>query len=393
MLKVQKLLQSRQIKDLTEDPFYLNVIEKGDLVLLKYNQFNSDFANEIVKECRGLILEKGTWKVVCHPFHKFFNLGEANAYQGINLLEAIAFEKVDGSIIKIYHYNDEWRVATNGTINADDATTMDGISFKELFFDVLSKDQFDKLTENLNAENTYLFEIVHPAAQIVVDYENKKELVFTGMIRNNTDGDRILDYDILSIRKKMEKIFNKFPIRYPRVFDLNDVDSLNELIELADEENIDGNNFEGYVIAQVYDGRVIGRIKIKSPKYVNLHHVATGEGVTNNLIDVLMKNELDEFEVYLSKLPKHVADEYKALKRKYFETIEYLYTEGNYYRVKSETVARKELALDILAQVRKGCSGFIFKMVDNPAITPEELLTGLSIKKVKFLLLNENVNG
>jgi len=386
MLKVQKFLKVRSLEELKSDPFNLLVTVKDDLVLLKYNQFNSDFSNEIVKECRGLILEKDTWNVVCHPFHKFFNLGEVNAYKGINLTEAVAAEKVDGSIIKIFYYGDKWCIATNGTIDASDATTDDGVSFKDLFYDVISKPEFEKLVGTFDTKNTYLFEIVHSAIQIVVDYQNKKELVLLGIIKNeNVDG-VVYDYDILNVRKKMEKSFKGLNIRYPRFFDMSNVSDVAELESLADIENVNGNTFEGYVASQLYNGLVIGRVKIKSPKYVNLHHLATGEGVTNHLIEVLTNNELDEFEVYLKKIPKQIADEYVALKKRYFALIDYLYKESVIYREKSNIMTRKDLALSIIKDVKRGCSGFIFKMVDDNTATPELLLNNVGVKKIKELL-------
>ena len=36
-------------------------------------------SSAVVQECRGLILEEGTWAVACWPFAKFFNAEEPNA--------------------------------------------------------------------------------------------------------------------------------------------------------------------------------------------------------------------------------------------------------------------------------------------------------------------------
>lgn len=386
MLKVQKFLNNRTLEDLRKDPFNLHISAEDDLILLKYNQFDSDFTQKIVNECRGIILEKNTWNIVCHPFHKFYNFGETYAYN-IRLDESYVFEKVDGSIIKVYYNNNEWCIATNGTIDAKNALSADAIPFDTLFFDVISKEDFKKVTDKFDVKNTYLFELIHPMTRIVVDYGNKKELVFLGMIGNKAEekGD-IIDYDILSIRKKMEKIFKNFPIRYPRVFDLDNINDINELSNIADEENHEGNEFEGFVVVEVFNKKVIGRVKIKSPKYINLHHIATGESVTNNLIIVLVNNEIKEFEVYLEKLPNSVASEYNSLKKKYFKLIKYLYVKGEKYREKAKEITRKELALDIQTHIKRQYNGFIFKMVDNSDITPEELLKNFGIKKIKSLL-------
>jgi hypothetical protein len=64
---------------LTEVPFSIEVKEDGPLYLLKYNQIRSDFTIPIVRECRGVILEKGTNSLICAPFWKFFNQGESLA--------------------------------------------------------------------------------------------------------------------------------------------------------------------------------------------------------------------------------------------------------------------------------------------------------------------------
>ena len=382
MLILQKFLKNRSITDLEVDPFNLHVTQKEDLILLKYNQFKSDFSLEIVQESRGIILENKTWKVICRPFKKFFNLGETNA-ANIVFENSHILEKADGSIIKVFHYN-EWRIATNGTIDANDANTRDEISFKELFFDVLSENDFKELTKSFDKDNTYLFELIHPLTRIVVDYGNVKELVFTGLI-NRVDG---IDFNIFykSIMKPHEKLFKEYPIRYPRKFDITNIKDISELVDLADLENKNGNEFEGYVVCQVSDDKVICRVKIKSPKYVNLHHVATGESVTNNLIDVIMKNEIEEFETYLEKLPVHVADEYKSLKTKYFNLIEYLYEEGNKCRNQAKTMSRKDLALDIQQHIPSKFTGMMFTMVDNIDINPDEMLCKLNIKKMKMIL-------
>lgn len=293
---------------------------------------------------------------------------------------------VHNSIIKVYFYNGKWRIATNGTIDASNAVSREGIDFKTLFFDILSKDDFNKMVENFDEKNTYIFEMIHPLTQIVVNYEDLKELVFIGMIQNECDDEgKVVDYDIFSIYDKMRKVFKNIPVRFPRQFDLSDETDLADLSKIADKENANGNDFEGFVVTQVHDNKVIGRVKIKSAKYVNLHHVATGESVTNNLINVLIENEIEEFEVYLRNLPPHIAEEYKGLKKKYFELIEYLKEYGNKYREKSENITRKDLAIDIQKTISK-YSGFMFTMVDKPNIEPEDIMKKMGTKKVKNLL-------
>ena len=72
-------------RDILSSPPYNLIIKDGingyeGLVLLKYNQFDSDFSLPIVRECRGIIIDiEDNFNPVCHPFNKFFNYGEKYA--------------------------------------------------------------------------------------------------------------------------------------------------------------------------------------------------------------------------------------------------------------------------------------------------------------------------
>ena len=61
---------------LQQAPYNLKINEDDNYVLLKYDMINSDFTEEIVKECRGLIIDKYTLKATALSFRKFFNVQE-----------------------------------------------------------------------------------------------------------------------------------------------------------------------------------------------------------------------------------------------------------------------------------------------------------------------------
>ena len=102
MLNIQKFCAENENwrELLKEAPYFLKIQESEEpgwenLVLFKYDQIHSDFSEPICRECRGLVLEKGTWKVVRAAFWKFFNLGESNADE-IDWDSATATSKEDG---------------------------------------------------------------------------------------------------------------------------------------------------------------------------------------------------------------------------------------------------------------------------------------------------------
>jgi len=78
MLKIQTYLKEHGI-DKTLSNLKLIYKDYGHKFLLKYNQIESDFSIQEVKECRGLILKKYTYDILSMNFIKFFNHGEQYA--------------------------------------------------------------------------------------------------------------------------------------------------------------------------------------------------------------------------------------------------------------------------------------------------------------------------
>ena len=61
---------------LTNKPYNLKIKRNNGYILFEYNQIDSDFSLQAVKEARGIIFREKDWKVVCFPFVKFFNVDE-----------------------------------------------------------------------------------------------------------------------------------------------------------------------------------------------------------------------------------------------------------------------------------------------------------------------------
>lgn len=101
-LEVQKYLRSGKSPEMLLSDYAIKFKRHpkfDNLILFKYDQISSPFGEEIVRECRGIILdEANNWKVICHSFNKFFNNGErvGEAVMAIDWSTARVQEKVDG---------------------------------------------------------------------------------------------------------------------------------------------------------------------------------------------------------------------------------------------------------------------------------------------------------
>ena len=80
------------------------------LVRLKY-QPHASRSHPLVRECRGLVLEGGSWEVVAKPFDRFDN---ADAVGPCDWYRSSCQSTEDGSMVIVYPYRGGWLVNISG---------------------------------------------------------------------------------------------------------------------------------------------------------------------------------------------------------------------------------------------------------------------------------------
>lgn len=334
MLKLQEFIKDNpdSFKELlAEKPYAIKMQEDEHFTLFKYNQIDSDFTNELVRECRGIILDKNDWSIACHPFHKFGNYGESYVPE-IDWKSAQTQEKLDGSFCKCWYnkYADMWQWSTNGTIDAKTADLQESLlrpdilNFQELIWYTLDEMHkalnFPLIYSNMDESFTYLFELCTPLNKVVVPHKDYSlyHLATKHVLTGAEDTDSI-------------------GLPQPRTYPLT---TLEKCINSANELPF---NEEGYVVVD----KDLNRIKIKSPAYLVIHHLK-GEGVLvpRRVLDLICMNEHEEFLVYY--------DEYKDI----FDEMEDKY-ENFLHQVQKEIV----LAIPRLKDDRKTYAAWATKQI------------------------------
>ena len=283
-----------------------------NLVQLSYDQIHSDLAHPLTRECRGLILEKGSWRVVALPFTKFFNAGEANASE-FDWSTAKVYEKVDGSLMNLYYYGGSWHVASMKQPAADGGVPfMQGTSFADAFWQVWKRMGY-KMPARTDV--CYVFELTLPEHSIVVRHA-EPGLTLLGARDLNT-----------LIEMSCEEVAEANGWQPARRFDELVADGQAPTLEtvMAAAKKLDPVRQEGFVVVD----SAWRRLKIKCPSYVALHHLQgnagnmkalslssakeqTPEKVRRRvrcLIEVALLNEGSEFLTYYP----HLALDYKKV--------------------------------------------------------------------------------
>ena len=258
----------------------IKVKRKGDLVIFNYG-IKADFNDPLVRECRGVILDTGN-HVVCRAFDKFGNYFESYA-SDIDWDSARVTQKIDGSIVKLYHYDSEWHWATNGVIDASDAPLQGTVdnpyrNFQEL---IESADNYQDVVSDLDKydkDETYIFELVSPFNTIVIKYPTT-HLYHIGT-RNRLSGEES-DID-LGIDK-------------PDLYDLCDMDECLEAVKHINGDEIEN---EGFVVVDSH----YNRIKIKADEYFELHRTMTSKLTKKTAVELIQKHG---YEYAVDKFPQY----------------------------------------------------------------------------------------
>jgi hypothetical protein len=304
MLAIQKHIIEHGFEK-TVSKFQLKVRQYEHKVLLKYDQLSAPslMANIEVQECRGLVLEKGTWKVMSLAFTKFFNADESNAHK-IDWDTAIVLEKLDGSCIQVYYdwHDKTWYAGTTGTAEGEgEVNNKMGTTFNSLFWDTVTK-QYGLNPCMLDKNLVYVFELTTPYNIVVKPHGESSASIL--MVRNRETLKELSWVDL-------EMVSVSLGIPLVKRYDLN---AKNVGVLLRTFENMIWHD-EGYVVVDAN----FNRIKIKNPAYVAVHHLK-GKTAEHNIITIVKSNEIEEFA---STFPER-KDELLRLKDNYDKLVEKL---------------------------------------------------------------------
>lgn len=261
-----------------EDSVYSDGSVCKSRIVLNYDQIESPKSHPYVMQSRGVILDNN-FNVMCLPFDRFFNYGEVVDHSEIvDWNKASCYEKVDGSLIKIYWDGRKFCIATRGTAFAESNVGGWDLTFKDLVLKALNMtdEEFQiKCLFNLGFDYTYLCEITAMENRVVTQY--KGYTLWHLATRNNISGEYVNSNAIINIGGVLPKQYN---------FSTSE-ECLKVASELPDLQ-------EGYVIYQ--DG--VPLCKIKSPAYVAIHHIK-GEGLNPKRIsELVLSGETDEYLKY-----------------------------------------------------------------------------------------------
>lgn len=229
------------------------------LVVVTYdNRYQSDNQNEqhIMDECRGIVFETVTWKVISKSFTRFFKCPPSKNFNDLTIEV-----KEDGSFLNLFCYNDQWILATRNNF-ADDLVHDESMTYTDLFETILGLN-LNEIGSLLNPKITYSFEVCSKHNRIVKNYDQPK-IFLLGCFLEGAE---------ISIDKIVFESISKInPIESFHFKSLTFGDAEKLLNERVQSDPL----FEGFVIKYTNTNnplKRVKRVKLKNPLYMLVHNL------------------------------------------------------------------------------------------------------------------------
>jgi hypothetical protein len=249
------------------------------LYVIKYKKrvFYDNLWNDILEECRGLVVD-ADFNIVSRPFTKIYNYGvekRAPKFEADTLVDA--YRKVNGFMAALTWYNGDILVSTTGSLDS---------KFVDYVYDLIDVEKYRQVLAEWPSY-TFMFECVHPDDPHIIPEQAGMYLL----------GYRRKAWNSVAVgTSSVQHWFGSLPVEYFYV-------TVEELQRMAKE-----CKHEGFVFYDE-DGRAA---KIKSPYYLTCKWVARNPR-TDKLMRPDIKKSLDEEYYPLIDAIQYNIEDYTAM--------------------------------------------------------------------------------
>ncbi len=251
--------------------------KRNDLLLFSYRYCDPTVYEKYPesRELRGIIFNE-SGEIIARPFPKFFNFGEKCCPVRDSDI-ATTVDKLDGSLVIAFNYNDHIRFASKGSLNS---------WVTERAKEIITMEQ-QRLVEDMKGK-TVMFELIDPNNPIVIRY-NKPQLVLIG-IRDNRTGNILPPEDLVALAVEYNIPCTTIIHKHQPVSVIR-----KDISYKKDKEGI-----VGYSDADMF--------KLKTEWYIKIHK-ALFQATEERIARLFFSGELDDIYGFLSDTQKSYVDD------------------------------------------------------------------------------------
>ncbi|VTR97232.1 RNA ligase [Tuwongella immobilis] len=290
----------------------ISKLEKSNAVILNYRQAAAP--NPVSSLARGLVVDRLSAAIWSMPFRRFANYGESHAHP-VDFANSDILEKLDGSMLSvsfptrnpaapIWHTRRMLSLTDIGFLSKG----FDGEEFRLLEQARTFLQRIRFRPEHTNY--TWTFEFLHKLRPVITRY-TAEEL---GLV---LIGARQLDTLAEASEDQLDALAGEIGVRRPRRWPaLPDREAIRELLQAFPDD------FEGVIVRDRQTGF---RVKVKSPRYLAMHHLL-GKLSGKSLLTVWLAGESSEVIAYYPEAAERlalIANRFAALRDSLWERTQF----------------------------------------------------------------------
>lgn len=349
----------------------------NDLELFCYNECsNSD--STILKRCRGLVFHSGKLILSGFPYTDEFVSTQTDELKKVftNISEWQFFQAYEGTLIRVFNFNNKWFISTNKKLNAFRSKWSCRKSFGELFVDGLihqnklngKKEEnpeniLNTFLNSLNKEYQYMFLIKNNNENRIVckpPLETDNHILHVGTFMNN---ELNLDYVLDGFARSSRLYF----------------ENMNELVEYV--SNCDYTLIQGIIAFNKNNEQV----KVYNPEYQSLYKVRGNiPSVKFRYLSVRMDRDMVNKMYLLYPEYSEIFESYEKSLYEIATTIHNMYFQKHIKKI--HTVVPKEQYI-----VMKNCHAFYLSNPKKNIVTLKVVINFLN--ETEPHILNKMIKG
>lgn len=298
--EVAQFLTANNLETIEQHGLIIKENNDLGLYLMALPKENETELTDFQRQANGLIFEKETNRLVCASQTIFRDITAKTLMEKINkkvlnnIPEKVRLEYCeDGTMIRLYNYNDVWCTSTTRCIDARKSFWSSEKTFDEMFWEIFDNSHLERLDKTC----TYIFILLHKENRIVIKhYQNA--LIFISKIKNEPVNG-MLEEDFSNIFYTP----NNFTIKRPKM-----ISELN----LEDFDNKGAERKRG-VLVKFFEGTEWNVYKIDFEEYIVLKELR------GNVPDIKMRylellNDPEKLNKFVKNYSEHF-HEFEKLKK------------------------------------------------------------------------------
>lgn len=308
------------LDDLRKELYKKNILTKDyndDDLLLIYHKFDQKTSTDLERECRSIILDKKTKKIISYTCENPVNNNEALEHLLLNTSTEKTISKCyEGTLLSLF-FKDKWYVSTRRCLNSQDSF-WGNKSHYNMFMDVLNNsgfETFEQFTENLNKNHCYYFVLIHHQNKNIVDYVNEFGNDYTKLVLafvKEQDNQKELDLYNLDL----DKILCKNIFISEKIENLESFDTINQ-----NEQFKLPPSLEGVIIKTVNETNNKTQLfKLQTKSYQFAKSIGSDKNIYMGLLHLYQKDKLVDYlenknNTHLKKLinPLNLQESYDTI--------------------------------------------------------------------------------